>query len=284
MTADSGAARVVGLLHPGEMGAFIGSAIRGAGNRVVWASDGRSAATAARASDFEDVENLAALVATADTIVSVCPPASALDVAETVAAHGFAGLYVDCNAVSPATVTSVAAALSAATVVDGGIIGGPSTDDAVLHLSGEGAPDAADLFGPRVLRVDVLDGPVGMASALKACYAASSKAVTATLLAVRAAAAEAGVEDALLAEWERTQPGVVERSDATLRQIHRKAWRFGGEMREAADFFAAIGVPDGFSRAAAQTFDRLARLRDAPPKEPHDVLGHIVRPPEVGPG
>ena len=42
----------VGLLFPGEMGAAVGAAVRG---EVLWASEGRSGATAARAAGFEDV-------------------------------------------------------------------------------------------------------------------------------------------------------------------------------------------------------------------------------------
>ena len=39
----------------------------------------------------------------ADVIISVCPPGSAADVAAQVAATGFNGIYVDVNAISPAT-------------------------------------------------------------------------------------------------------------------------------------------------------------------------------------
>ena len=39
----------VGLLHPGEMGAAVGQCLTAAGHRVLWAPEGRSAASAARA-------------------------------------------------------------------------------------------------------------------------------------------------------------------------------------------------------------------------------------------
>jgi 3-hydroxyisobutyrate dehydrogenase-like beta-hydroxyacid dehydrogenase len=42
-------ADVVGLLHPGEMGAAIGAVLRQRGIEVLWASEGRSEATASRA-------------------------------------------------------------------------------------------------------------------------------------------------------------------------------------------------------------------------------------------
>ncbi|HEY2936974.1 MAG TPA: hypothetical protein VGJ25_10265 [Gaiellaceae bacterium] len=74
----------VGLLFPGEMGAAVGGkAIRG---RVLWASEGRSAATATRASGFEDAGTVAELVARSDVVLSVCPPGIAEAVARDVAA------------------------------------------------------------------------------------------------------------------------------------------------------------------------------------------------------
>ena len=42
-------------------------------------------------------------------------------------------------------------------------------------------------------------------------------------------------------------PDVLERSEASVRQIGAKAWRFGAEMIEAADVFDGLGVPSGFS-------------------------------------
>jgi hypothetical protein len=39
------------------------------------------------------------LVAEADAVISVCPPAPAVEVAEQVSGLGFGGLYVDVNAV-----------------------------------------------------------------------------------------------------------------------------------------------------------------------------------------
>ncbi|MFI5045825.1 MAG: DUF1932 domain-containing protein, partial [Acidimicrobiia bacterium] len=42
-----------------------------------------------------------------------------------------------------------------------------------------------------------------------------------------------------------------------------KAWRFVGEMHENADAFAARDLPDGFLRAAAQVYERMAPLKSA---------------------
>lgn len=95
----------VGLLHPGEMGAAVGVPMMAGGERVLWASEGRSPATRARAREIglEDAGTLAALVRASRVIVSVVPPHGALDLARAVATLGFDGIYVDANAVAPET-------------------------------------------------------------------------------------------------------------------------------------------------------------------------------------
>ena len=112
----------IALVHPGEMGAAIGAALRAGGHDVLWASEGRSPATAerARAAGLHDVGRFERL-RDADAVVSVCPPHAALDVAR--ACVGFDGIYVDANAVSPQRAQEVAALQPR--FVDGGIVGGP---------------------------------------------------------------------------------------------------------------------------------------------------------------
>src|SRR4051794_31244244 len=99
----------IGVLHPGEMGAAIATGLRASGAEVMWVGASRSAATRARAvtAGLRDAGSLDALVAEADVVVSVCPPESAVRLAESVAALGFAGIYVDANALSPATARAV---------------------------------------------------------------------------------------------------------------------------------------------------------------------------------
>lgn len=261
----------VGLLHPGAMGSFLGQAVAGAGHQVLWVGAGRSDTTRRRAAAFTEVVDLVELAGRTDIVLSVCPPGAALEVAAALAAAGFSGRYVDANAVSPATMDRVVDLLPSVDVIDGAVIGGPSSDDAVLHLAGPGADAAAHLFDPATLTVRVLDGPFGSASALKACYALTSKAVTAALLTAHAAAETSGVAPELVAEWERTQPGVADRVAGAQRRIGGKAWRFGAEMAEAAAYLRSAGLPDGFSAAAADVFDRLAPLRDTPDADPADV-------------
>jgi 3-hydroxyisobutyrate dehydrogenase-like beta-hydroxyacid dehydrogenase len=263
-------ATTVGLLHPGEMGAVVGECLHAAGVRVVWASWGRSDATRQRAktAELEDRGTLAAVVGASDVVFSVCPPGAATDLARLVAAERFRGLYVDANAIAPATARAVGGIVGAAgaELVDGGIIGPPPRESGTtrLYLAGSRAGEVAGLFKGTALEAIAMPGHVGTASALKMAYAAWTKGSSALLLAVRALAIREGVDGALRAEWERSQPGLGARSESAVTANARKAWRFVGEMEEVAATFAAAGLPAGFHEASAAVYDRLGSYKDAP--------------------
>src|SRR4051812_24206664 len=130
------------------MGSGLGRVLAGAGHDVRWCPAGRSAATAERASaaGLRAEPTLAGLAQSVEMIISVCPPAFAADVAGAIGRTGFAGVYVDANAVSPERVRSLAPRLGAATLVDGSVIGPPPPGATRLHLSGARAADVATLF------------------------------------------------------------------------------------------------------------------------------------------
>jgi 3-hydroxyisobutyrate dehydrogenase-like beta-hydroxyacid dehydrogenase len=244
---------IVGVAHPGAMGSVVGAALRSRGHEVLWASEGRSAQSVARAAGLVDVGSVAALAARCEVVLSIVPPHAAVDVASALA--GFPGVFVDANAVSPGTARAVQAAVGAR-FVDGGVVGPPpvAAGTTRLYLSGEEAPVVAALFDGSPLEAIVLGPQVGTASALKMVYAAWTKGTAALLVALRAVAAANGVDDALLAEWERSQPSLPDRSARAARSAHEKGWRWEAEMREIAATFAAAGQPDGFHLAAAEVF------------------------------
>ena len=259
----------IGLLHPGEMGGATGAAAQAAGARVIWASEGRSAASRSRAvaAELEDVGTLAALVEQSDFILSICPPDVAIEIARSVAAQRFAGVYIDANAVSPATARTIAAIIEGAggRFVDGGIVGPPPNKRGMarLYLSGQDAARVAALFDDSPLESIAMDAPIGAASALKMAYAAWTKGSAALLIAVRSLAISEGIEPDLLAEWQRSIPDLAARSEAAVSRNARKAWRFVGEMEEMANTFRDAGLPDGFPLAAREVYDRLEQYKDA---------------------
>ena len=274
--------KTVTLLHPGNMGATIGASVTGA--RVLWVSEGRSEGTRRRAgkSGLLEAGTLAEAVADSDAVLSVCPPHAAEDVARSVAALGFAGLYVDANAVSRATAQRVGEAVQegGAAFVDGAIIGPPVTkpDRTRLYLSGAGADVVAELFSGSMLDARVIEGGLGAASALKMTYAAWTKGSDALILAIRALAAREGVEKALLAEWSRSQPNLPGKSERAASVAAPKGWRYVGEMEEIAASFEAAGLPAGFHQAAADLYSRLAPFKERgdPGPEVKEVLDALL--------
>jgi len=248
----------IGLLHPGEMGAAVGQCLTAAGHRVLWVPEGRSAATRERAA-AAGLEGCgwAEMGARSAVIVSVCPPAAALEVARTVAGTGFGGLYLDANAVSPATAGEVAGIVKPAGFVDGGIIGTPPVTPGFirLYLSGDRAAEVGALFEGTAVDARLV-APPGAASAVKMAYASWTKGSAALLLAARALARAEGVEPVLLEEWGISQPGLERRSAAANGSAAAKGWRWVGEMEQIAATMAAAGLPEGFHRAAAEIYRR----------------------------
>jgi 3-hydroxyisobutyrate dehydrogenase-like beta-hydroxyacid dehydrogenase len=246
----------IGLLHPGEMGAALGAALRAKGEAVLWASSARSAPTAERASQagLEDVGTVEELERRSEMILSLCPPHAALEVARSM--PRFAGVYIDANAVSPATARTIAGLVSR--YVDGGVVGPPPRKPGTtrLYLSGREAPLVADLFAGTIVDARVVSEDVAAASALKMAFAAWTKGTSALLLAVRAVARTEGVEEMLLDEWRTSLPELPEQSVAAARSALGKGWRWVGEMNEIAETFTAAGLPDGFHHAAAEIYRR----------------------------
>jgi 3-hydroxyisobutyrate dehydrogenase-like beta-hydroxyacid dehydrogenase len=248
----------VGLLHPGEMGSALGSTLRQRGHTVLWASSGRSDATAGRAASagLVDVGSATAMASRSDVIVSACPPHAAAEVAESVSAYQ--GVYLDANAISPASARTIASTIEGVggRFVDGGIVGPPprSRGTTRIYLSGASAPVLADLFTDSTVEAVVVSPDVGQASAVKMAYAAWTKGSAALLLAIRDLARSEDVESTLLEEWRTSLPELEEQSERAALSAATKGWRWVGEMEEIASTFAAADLPEGFHRAAAEVF------------------------------
>src|SRR5262249_32550879 len=163
---------VVAVIAPGMMGSGVGQRLVENGIEVRTSLAGRSDATVARAKAAGMVGVSDEQIAACDIILSILPPGDALGLAERLTpvlrAASKKPIYVDCNALDPATVVRIARVVqeTGATFVDGGIIGGPPRAgySPKIYLSGEGASRVADLnrYG---LEMPVQPGPIGAASA-----------------------------------------------------------------------------------------------------------------------
>lgn len=258
----------IGILHPGAMGISVAASALRSGHQVCYASEGRSDATRARAAehDLQDLGTLAELCKTCSLIISVCPPHAAEDVTSQVIAHGFGGLYLDANAISPQKAKRIGERLSqtGVTFVDGGIIGGPAwtPGETWLYLSGKDVGRVADCFSAGPLEVSIIGDEIGKASALKMCYAAYTKGTTALLTSILALAEASNVRAELKTQWERDESGFSEQAERRARRVTAKAWRFAGEMDEIAATFKSVGLPVGFHAAAGEVYRRLEYFKD----------------------
>ena len=244
----------IGLLFPGEMGAAVGAAVDG---DVPWTSDGRSDETTARARQggFHDVGSIERLVAESDLIISVCPPGIAEQVATSVATEGFEGVYVEANAISPDRTERIAAE-TGLRLVDGGII---SRTRVNLYLSGanEDIEAVTRLFDGSDVDAIPLPGGVGAASALKMAFGGWNKIGVLLTAQAYAIARAYGVADALAGEGVNANP---------VPRAGPKAWRWQDEMEEIARTCAALGLPDGLAKGAAQACDRWSHQRGRAPE------------------
>ena len=253
-------------------------------HEVNFCAAGRSELSIRRAGDAgaSDGGDLTTACANVDVVLSICPPAAALDIATAVASTGFAGLYIDANAIAPATMHQVDAVLTNANVVDAGVVGPPAWTHGTtrMFVSGPDAAEVVALFGGSPVDSVVVEGGLGAASALKMAYSAWSKGSSALLLGVGAYAARAGVIEPLMDEWARSQPGVVERLAASAQSTAPKAWRFVAEMHEIAASFGEVGLTGNLHEGAAAIYELLAECKDSTPS--FDEVMELLGRPQLG--
>ena len=258
----------IAILMPGDMGHAVGRSLITAGHDVICALDGRSEHSRKLASDggLRDLGSIESVVAEADLILSILPPAAALGLAQSVAIQmkslGKAPTYVDCNAIAPATAIEVGEVITAAgaTFIDAGIIGG---------APGRRAGPRFYVAGPDQSAMTVLDGQgfqvvgmgteIGQGSAIKMAYAGLTKGTWTLHAAVLLAAKQMGVADALLAEFESSQSQALGAMRARIPYIPADSARWVGEMEEIAKAFKDAGVTPEFHDGAAEIFRVLAR-------------------------
>jgi 3-hydroxyisobutyrate dehydrogenase-like beta-hydroxyacid dehydrogenase len=166
---------------------------------------------------------------------------------------------VDCNAISPGTMKAVAEVITAAgsRCLDAGIIGSPPTRPGVtrFYASGPGVEDFIELANCG-LDIRSLGVEIGLASALKMCYAALTKGSTAIATALLVTAHTFGVYQALLAEWQISQPDRYHTHtiDRQLPVMPTKAGRWISEMEEIAKTFGDLGLPSKIHQGVADVY------------------------------
>ena len=264
-TSNQAPAVRVAVIGAGEMGAAVGRRLRECGATVMTSLKGRGAASIERVrrAGIEVVEDDNRLVRDAEFVMSIVPPGVAIEIAQRfrdpMLLADAKPIFVECNAIAPATTRRIEEILRGVRFMDAGIIGGPpaaGTQDPAkgprFYASGADANELKRLARCG-LDIAVLDAPVGAASALKLAYAGMTKGFTALATTMVNAAAREGLADALRAELSRTQPGFLARLERSIPDMFPKAYRWVAEMEQIAEFV-------GSAREGANIYEGAARL------------------------
>jgi L-threonate 2-dehydrogenase len=257
---------IVAIVAQGAMGTGLSRRLTEHGLTVLTDVAGRSEASRARARASGMTPVTREELIRADIVMSVMPPALALpfaaDFASILGRAPRKPLFVDCNAVNPATVQSIAQVIepTGADFVDVGIIGLPPRDGAPeprLYAAGSPA-DRFAILNDYGLHVRVLEGPVGTASALKMSYGGITKGLIFVSSAMLLAASRAGVGVPLAAELAQSEPQLLASLSRRIPDMLPKAYRWVAEMEQISGFAAEDPPAAKLYRAAAQFYERMA--------------------------
>jgi hypothetical protein len=275
-------------MSPGDMGQAVAYQLRQKGFVVNTALDGRSdrSKRLAQEAGLNDVGSIERLTAGCDIILSIMNPAAALEFAQAAARAIAAGhgkpLFIDCNAIAPATLEAVEAAINGAgsRCVDGAIIGSPPRGKAVVNLyfSGPDAPALEVLATPQ-MNVRILGPRNGEASALKMCYGAMNKGITALMLETLMAAQRLGVGEIFEKQMRETRCDVHDWLIGAMPIMPPKAYRWVPEMLQIAQTFEGVGMTPRIFEGAADMYALVAKTalgRETPESRDKSVDGRTV--------
>ena len=280
----------VGILSPGDMGHTVGNVLRENGLRVITCLTGRSQRTQqlAEKAGIVNVPTYSQFVTETDLILSIMVPAQAMSaasaVAETLQQVDTTLTYTDCNAIAPQTVRKLGDIITSAggTFVDASIIGPPPRTPGATRFYASG-PDL-DLFSELNnygLDVRALGTEIGLASAIKMCYASLTKGLTALCTELLTAASVLGVSEALTAEFQLSQSALFERMERGLPSMPPKARRWIGEMEEISATFAHVGLTPNILTGAADMYRFIGdtHLADLPPeaRDEFPTLAELIK-------
>jgi 3-hydroxyisobutyrate dehydrogenase-like beta-hydroxyacid dehydrogenase len=175
-------------------------------------------------------------------------------------------IFLDLNSAAPEVKRRIAALprKEGVLVVDAAVLGPvPLSGHKVpIALAGEGAQSFYDTMTPYGMNLEVIDAPVGGASAIKMLRSVFMKGFPQVLLECTLAARHYGVLEKILDSLEATIGGKSVRQMATQvftpTVIH--AARRAGEMGEVITMLDDLGMESSMSTAAKKRLENLAEL------------------------
>ncbi|MAM65222.1 MAG: 6-phosphogluconate dehydrogenase [Chloroflexi bacterium] len=257
------AIETVAILSPGDMGHAVGQLLREHELKVVTCLTGRSQRTKdlAELAGIADVPDLNDMVAQSQIILSISVsemvPSICQQVADAIKATNANVLFAECNAISPQLSRQMEPIITEAggRYIDASIVGGPPLNGSSPRFYASG-DNTAEFEGLANFGLDVRDAgtEVGQASGIKMCYAAMTKGSSALYSELLMAAEMMGLSDFVIAEFQSSQPAVLQRMERGLPGVPAKARRWVSEMEEIKDTFEHLGLTPHLFQGVADMY------------------------------
>jgi 3-hydroxyisobutyrate dehydrogenase-like beta-hydroxyacid dehydrogenase len=245
------------------MGHVIGQRLMGHEMPVLTCLEGRSQRTRGLSAKtgIKEVPTYGDLVRETDMILSVMVPGEAVKaagkVADTLRETGESTVYVDLNAIAPATGREIDEIIRGvgSRYVDASIIGGPPRPGTKTKFYASG-PDVEEFqkLGAHGLEVRPLGPEVGQGKGIKMVYGALTKGLSAISTQLLMAAWEMGLYDALEALHEETQGVQRKRMVTAVPNMPNRSRRWVSEMEEIAKTYEALGITGKMYEGAAEFY------------------------------
>jgi 3-hydroxyisobutyrate dehydrogenase-like beta-hydroxyacid dehydrogenase len=275
--------RVVAVLGLGAMGAGVAADLKSSGLDVISTAAGRSSRSRERAAaaGVRLLDDLAAVVAGADTFLSIVPADQAEPLGDAVAvalrARPKSLHFVECNSITPGKAARIGkrVAEAGAIVSDGGIIGPPPGGrmKTRLYVSGPSSDVLASLASERMAVIGLGDGAT-RATEMKVLFSAANKGAAALLANIMAAAAKVDLLDRVTGELDAARPGLLTALRQAAPELDEKAARWAVEMDDLAQGLADLDAHPGYHQAAGDGYRRLAA--NLPEATGSDPLGRVL--------
>lgn len=200
-------------------------------------------------------------------IFSLVTADRALQAAEMIAPHIDRGaFYLDCNSCAPSTKVAAAKAIEqvGAHYVDVAVMAPvhPARHRTPLLLAGSETAQAETFLTHMGMNARIVGDHVGQASSIKMLRSVMIKGFEALTAECVLAARRAGVEDAVLASLQASDPGIdwKARSAYNLERMMVHGVRRAAEMEEVAVTLRDLGLPDGMAAATVDWQRRIGNL------------------------
>ena len=207
----------------------------------------------------------------AGLVFSVVTADQALEAARTCAPHlERNALWLDCNSCAPQTKQQAALLIEAAggRYVDVAVMAPvyPKRHEVPLLLAGPHAAEAASVIVRLGMRPAVSGDRIGDASSIKMLRSVMIKGLEALTTECLLAARRAGVEDAVLASLQASDPGFDWRARGSynLERMMVHGARRAAEVEEVCATLRGLGLPDWMSRGTVEWQRLVSSLGIAP--------------------